>query len=754
MESSDSFWTSFTGCKYSEVFSFQGPGCCGGVNAVECSTGRRIEVFLPDKLSCYTGYRVTLMEFRVLIVDDRARLVFEEGSEVFLHGPYNATDLLRVREFCSGMGALGLGAEQAGFQVVFQNDIQAATARVAGTISGLDVCQGDVASKDTIIQAWKSTPGIATTAAGFSCQPYSKLGDRRGGSDPRAATLPATLEAAWLLQSPLVVLECVAPAAEDVHVRQCLDSFISRTGYSLQEVVLELRDVWPACRKRWWSVLASKELGCIQVAGWKPHGAWRTIADVLESPNVSRSESLQLRLGMDEAQKLAAFKPLSSFVIQANAALPTALHSWGSLFRPCPCGCRAWPFAEERLRRDGVCAVILPDEGQADEAEVVPYRYPSASEVSLLCGLDPSLDCGPDARLALSLVGQLASPLQAGWVFAHIADHLRKGGLHFSGSTDATHVLHKQRLRLLKKAELVGLRPSHLFRMSAGPPDILFQTHAQILARYGTKARYAEVARQVQDFQTGIYGHPESLPPKEAGPTQQDSPERGSPIPVPSSQEELSVEGARAHCQGTAQLPPSSSGSALDLVPPCIGSLSSPLDGLVLARVDACGPVTAHMPETESLAPSPSGFGLDLTRLGSSPFPLGGLDLSPSALCGPMQRPALCSDSARASSTAQPPLVAEAVVSDQGAVAPHESSPGFDASLVHAQVEPFRGPPDTRVVYAGTQATPFSQHTSPRGSCGLVPPPHWVGQLHTAGDAAQPLSTLLLCSLQCLCTNA
>ena len=154
------------------------------------------------------------------------------------------------------------------------------------------------------------------------------------------------------LQSPLVVLECVAPAATDEHVRKCLEDFTTKSGFTIHEVTLELRDVWPSARNRWWRVLASQELGGFQIKGWRPHGAWRTVADVLECPNVGLSESLQLRLDPHELHALASVKPLSSFVLEANRPTPTALHSWGCLFRPCPCNCRT---LQDRLRRGGVC---------------------------------------------------------------------------------------------------------------------------------------------------------------------------------------------------------------------------------------------------------------------------------------------------------------------------------------------------------------------------------------------------------------
>ena len=495
MDGSGHFWTGFLSCRYSEVFDLVRVDSGSKILAVETFSGRSIRIHFASAVSIDIGDRVTLMDVRVHKDESGFLLVQEDASAVFHHGPFSFGDLLNVREFCTG-----LGAEQAGFHVVAQNEIQEPTSRVAAAISGLQVVIGDVGDNETVKQMWRQSAGCAATAAGISCQPYSSLGDRRSGTDPRAATLPNTLRAAWLMQSPLIVLECVAPAADDAYVKRCLADFTTKSGFSLHECVLDLRDVWPSARNRWWCVLASQHLGDFDLRGWRPHGAWRTVADVLECPHVTPSESRQLRLDPEELQALASFKPLSSYVLEAGKPLPTALHSWGCLFRPCPCKCRGSPFSLERLKKGGVCAVILPDEGLGGEGEVIPYRYPSAPEVALLRGLDPAVNFLEDSRLALSLVGQLASPLQAGWVFSQIAALLQAKGVPIPCSTDPAHVLHKQRLRLLKKAELVGLRPSHLFRLHNGPPDILYQTHAKVLARAGARAKFADVAQQVEVF--------------------------------------------------------------------------------------------------------------------------------------------------------------------------------------------------------------------------------------------------------------
>ena len=495
------FWGPFQGGRYSEVFDITGSADNGRVWIVECSTGRSVRAFLRGSETLYTGSRFTMINFRVWRDHQGCVLVQEEASSVFVHAPYALDDLKNVREVCTGLGALGIGAKEAGFQVVCQNELQPLTAEVTTAISALPTIVGDIGCLKVVEQLWENHPGVATTAAGIACQPCSLLGDKRGGQDPRSSTLKDTLRAAWLLQSPLIVLECVAPAASDSYVRESLQSFVHTSGFSIKECLLELKDVWPSARHRWWCVLAAPELSGIQLKGWRPHGAWRTVSDVLEVPNVTSSERINLRLCPDEVQALGEHRPLSTFLLQADRHMPTALHSWGSLFRPCPCQCRLAPFSEARLRKGGVCAVILIDNQSEDDTDVLQYRYTSAPEVALMNGLDPTLPFGPNPRLALSLVGQLASPLQSGWVFSQIAEFLRGKGVHFSCPTSLIHVLHRQRLQLLRKAEASGFRPASLGTLSSGLPGLLYHTHQQILAKVCAKAKYAEVARQVEAFQ-------------------------------------------------------------------------------------------------------------------------------------------------------------------------------------------------------------------------------------------------------------
>ena len=92
-------------------------------------------------------------------------------------------------------------------------------------IAQAQVVEGDIGDPAIVRRLWGAAPQPTVLAAAVACQPYSSLGDQRGGRDPSAMCLPRVLQAALLLQSSTVVIECVPQAAQDEFVRTCLDCF-------------------------------------------------------------------------------------------------------------------------------------------------------------------------------------------------------------------------------------------------------------------------------------------------------------------------------------------------------------------------------------------------------------------------------------------------------------------------------------------------------------------------------------------------
>ena len=101
----------------------------------------------------------------------------------------------------------------------------------------------------------------------------------------------------------------------------------------------------------------------------------------------------------------------------------------GSQLSPCPCDCRSAGLSPHRLATRGLFGLLVRSAENAQGESHIRHVHPN--EAMILNGVDPVLDYGPNVKLTLSAVGQLASPLQALWVFAAIAarlDTLQCGG--------------------------------------------------------------------------------------------------------------------------------------------------------------------------------------------------------------------------------------------------------------------------------------------------------------------------------------
>ena len=127
---------------------------------------------------------------------------------------------------------------------------------------------------------------------------------------------------------------------------------------------------------------------------------------------------------------------------------PCFLHSYSTILRGCPCGCRATGFSQYRLLRDGARGFYIVS------MKTGRHRWLHPREAALLCGLDPMMKLPSDLRAGLCLVGQCASPLQAAWMGAHLVDAMQ-------GSQGTPRlVLLQQKMWLLRQAH--GLVPKKI----------------------------------------------------------------------------------------------------------------------------------------------------------------------------------------------------------------------------------------------------------------------------------------------------
>ena len=88
---------------------------------------------------------------------------------------------MRVCSLFSGIGGIDLGFQQAGFDIVWANEIDRDAARTyRKNLGGAHLVETDVRNVDA-----NSIPDFDILVAGFPCQPFSSLGKKKGFQDPR-----------------------------------------------------------------------------------------------------------------------------------------------------------------------------------------------------------------------------------------------------------------------------------------------------------------------------------------------------------------------------------------------------------------------------------------------------------------------------------------------------------------------------------------------------------------------------------------
>ena len=324
------------------------------------------------------------------------------------------TGPVALKEVCAGIGGFSLGAAESGFHnLVFLDHSDIACSMLEA--NGGHTIQADIATREARIALHAVQPDTACLlTAGFPCQPYSRQGDERGFSDRRAHTLPRILEAAWFLQPVGLVLECVVEAEQNPEVRALIAELAGKLRWQQHHVFLELADRWPCRRLRWWCILLPADKP-FQFNTWPRSQVKLCIRDVIgEWPVWSQQALEQLKWDEEEASHFLdpRFGP-DPRVLDLQSVAPTALHSWGSQLRPCPCRCRG-PLSKQRLLATGLRGFGVP------LGELDTFRHPHPQEVGLLNGLSVKYVHLADLRASLCLVGQLASPIQACWIFAQI----------------------------------------------------------------------------------------------------------------------------------------------------------------------------------------------------------------------------------------------------------------------------------------------------------------------------------------------
>eukprot|EP00438_Fugacium_kawagutii_P018206 Skav230728 [mRNA] locus=scaffold401:270970:281509:+ [translate_table: standard] len=376
----------------------------------------KVEGCIPEGHGSYTFLDAVFQGTSPLIT-----LHLDATSIVLTHAAMDSQHMFQVIECCSGMGFLGVGLKASGLTPVLGVDMNDRFSDSYTMLQDLPFIHGDVTCTETTAKIWRQCPHRVGLAAGVSCQPYSVLGDQQSGSDRRATSLTGTLETAFHLQCPYVILECVEPTAKDAFFQSEVNKFCEQTGFRKEQIVLRLSDIWPAKRTRNWVVLSSPVFAGAHLTNVPDSFGVAKVGQLLHPPmKMSPSELTQLLLTPEEVSLFEVDDQGGSpYCLHHGGQMMCALHSWGNQTTGCPCGCRERGLSMARFEAKGLHANIQP------VPEVSTARHLHPAEVALLSGTDPYQEWG-NLRFSLCGLGQLASPLQAIWIGSHVKSMLDK----------------------------------------------------------------------------------------------------------------------------------------------------------------------------------------------------------------------------------------------------------------------------------------------------------------------------------------
>eukprot|EP00438_Fugacium_kawagutii_P025978 Skav226706 [mRNA] locus=scaffold3811:54642:59375:- [translate_table: standard] len=329
--------------------------------------------------------------------------------------------LHEVIETCTGIGCLGEGVASCDMNIRVVNDMREVWCQFQANQPnfGSATVVGEIRDQSVVAKIHEHCPRSTMLTAGFSCQPWSNLGDQAGVADARSNAFFHTLEAGHLLRSHSILLECVRGAGKDKQVQDTLTSFCEATGFRCSQIDLSLHTVFPARRDRWWCILTHPSMPCITLDQLPTVSPAPKLEDVM--PVIfpwDEATMKQIALDLYETRKYSDYSNFDSLILQGKGICPTALHGWANQLQGCPCGCRRHGLSDQRLQSKGIYAALLLLGGfwNTSNGPKPRTRFLHPWELSLIHGSQPNRNWGPNLRLAIAGLGQMASPIQSCWM--------------------------------------------------------------------------------------------------------------------------------------------------------------------------------------------------------------------------------------------------------------------------------------------------------------------------------------------------
>ena len=156
----------------------------------------------------------------------------------------------RVASMFSGIGGICLGFKQAGFEIVWANDIDRAACRTYRHNFGDHyLVEGDIRDIDA-----DSLPDFEVLTAGFPCQPFSIAGRQKGFKDKRGNLFFEITRIVDVKRPPVIFLENVANLIEHDEGKTFLVIYnsLAQFGYTVYYKVMAANNYGnlPQIRKR------------------------------------------------------------------------------------------------------------------------------------------------------------------------------------------------------------------------------------------------------------------------------------------------------------------------------------------------------------------------------------------------------------------------------------------------------------------------------------------------------------------------
>lgn len=395
------------------------------------------QTFISDIKVEMKQQTASFINVKLARIGGRVWLLSTDDTAIIERPPLSLDGVANIVETSAGIGAGGQGFKECGAETVAFCDYNKSFCEWLERRTKIPVIHGNIADIDTIRQLDSAIGDRSHVLhGGVACQPFSKLGDQKQGLDTRSESFVGLLQTGFHLGSIMIIMECTPAAMTSQWGQTVLLDFVKQTGYKLHQSVIDIASFWPSKRQRWWAVLTHPQLPCDEIPqmpsiNWDP-----TVFHLLpKMKTISQSDLNQLELDLYELRHFHdATGGISRSVFNPHKVMPTATHSWGSQVKGCHCKCRSSGFSEARLAAKGLYGVLIPlgDTTTNGNNTYHRMRHPHPEEIAILNGLSPKevvTQEGETQRLALAGVGQLASPLQAAWVYSNALWAIHQAGI-------------------------------------------------------------------------------------------------------------------------------------------------------------------------------------------------------------------------------------------------------------------------------------------------------------------------------------